>query len=96
MPSQRDLLQARLQGLKTTLERAPAGEKSHQASTALAKEFNAITAAIKEAFPDLEESLPEDIRSTGPFKRVGKSDVTYLDLEAHCEQVLNLLRLVEE
>jgi hypothetical protein len=89
------LLQARLQGIRTTLDRAPANEKSHQASTALASGFNEIVDAIKKTYPELGESLPGPIQSTEPFRRIGKSNVTYLDLEVMCEQVLNLLRLVE-
>ena len=96
MPSQRQILEAQLQGIKSTLERIPPKEKTAQIALALAGSFNDILTTIGESQPDLKGFLPKPLSMRGKLTVVGKAEVTYLDLEVFCEQTINLLRLVPE
>jgi hypothetical protein len=90
-----DLLKARLNSIKATLERASEKQKGGPAGTALAENFNRILEEVGTAFPELKSALPARITSLGPLARVGSSDVSYLDLEVFAEQVLSLLQFVQ-
>ena len=90
-----DLMRARLNSLKTTLERASEKQKNGPAGKALAENFNAILQEIETAFPDLKSSLPARITARGPFAHMGAADVSYLDLEVFAEQALSLLQFVQ-
>lgn len=96
MPSRIDLLRARARSFKSTLQKATAKEKEGPAGTALAENFNKIVQEAGNAFPDLKDSLPAPITSRGPFARMGKSDVSYLDLEVMADQLLAMLDLVDD
>jgi hypothetical protein len=90
------LMQAKLQGIKTALERAPASEKNHSASVALAGEFNRVIEQAAAEYEDIADALPKPVTWSGMTARAGRSDVSFMDLEALTEQVLNLLRLVDK
>ena len=96
MPSKTDILRARARSFKSTLHNATAKEKEGPAGTALAENFNKIVEETVQTFPDLKESLPARITSRGPFARMGKSDVSYLDLEVMADQLLAMLDLVDD
>jgi hypothetical protein len=90
------LLLARLHGIKSTLERTPPAQKAEKASLDLVQNFNSILTAISEAYPELSESLPKTLSTVGPFSQIGKAPLSFIDLEAFCEQTLNLLRLIDQ
>ena len=62
----------------------------------LGTEFNKVRKEIGEEYPDLKDALPAEISTRGPGASMGKAMATFLDLEILCEQVLNLLSLVDE
>jgi hypothetical protein len=90
------LLKARALAFKNTLAQASAKERDGHAGKGLAENFNAIVKAIGEEYPDLEDSLPKPITSSGPFARHGLSDASYLDIQVLADQVLALLDIMEE
>lgn len=84
---------ARLTAIKTTLEKAPPKQKMDLVGRALADDFNSARAGVTAAYPELAHDVPQPIKFTSRDRRL-KGDVNYLDLEAMCEQVLNLLSTV--
>lgn len=94
--SKAKLLKARIDGIKTTLATTPPAQKAHHAGLALVENFNDSVRAIADAYPSLAEALPKPLATNGVFADMGKSSVTLVDLEAFCEQTLNLLRLVDQ
>lgn len=91
------LLRAKLQGIRTTLERTPPADKKNRVALALLNDFNDIMQALGEHFPDIASALPKRVTSrSSALRRVGQSEITFLDLEALCEQALNLLALVDD
>ena len=96
MPSKVELLRARARSFKSTLQNASPKEKEGPAGTALAKNFNKIIEETGETYPDLKDSLPGKITWLGPFARMGKCDVSYLDLEVLADQLLAMLDLVDD
>ena len=95
MPTELELTRAALNGLKTTLERLPAHDKKELVTRSLAEQFNGIVKRVGSAFPDLSAHLPKPIGATTPFRKVGKADATYVEVEVYCEQLLNLLQLMK-
>jgi hypothetical protein len=81
--------------MKSTLEAQAHPDKKEKASTHIAENFNKIVTDIASAFPELASSLPSPISSSTPLAQVGMSDAQYVDLEVYCEQILNLLDLIE-
>lgn len=94
--SKRQLLRTRLKAIRSTLHGASAKEKEGLAGISLTENFNAILTEVAEEYPELKDSLPKHISGHGPFKRVGKSSVSYLDLEALADQAIALLDLIQE
>jgi hypothetical protein len=94
--SKKQLLRTRLKAIRSTLHGASAKEKEGLAGISLTENFNTILTEIAEEYPELKDSLPTHISSRGPFQRIGKSSVSYLDLEALADQAIALLDLVEE
>ena len=93
MPQTGDFIRAKLEGLKTTLQSAPTSEKKNVISKPMADEFNGILSQAAQEYPVLKDQLPKAI----PTRRIGSMAIgqaTFLELEAFCEQTLNLLRLV--
>lgn len=89
-----DFIRAKLDGIKTTLERVPASDKTGHIGITIAKDFNTVLQEMGEIYPELASGLPSPIGITGPFRQLGKAGASYTDLEILCEQVLNLVRLV--
>ena len=96
MPSKIEILRARARSFKSTLQNASVKEKEGLAGTALAENFNKIVEETAQTYPDLKESLPARITSRSPFARMGKSDVSYLDLEVLADQLLAMLDLADD
>lgn len=95
--SKSDLIRAKLKGIMTTLERAPAGEKKNRISMALADDFNSVLQSIADEYEELKDALPKRIeRPRGALATIGQAELTFMDLEAMCEQALNLLNLVDQ
>jgi hypothetical protein len=87
---------AKLLGITGTLERAPASDKNKLIALHLAHEFNEILKAVSDEYPGLAPSLPRPLSTRGPMIDAGKAPASFLDLEIACEQVLNLLDLVDD
>lgn len=96
MPTRVEILRARARSFKSTLQNASSKEKEGHAGTALVQNFNKIIDETGLTYPDLKESLPEYITIDGIFAHMGKSDVTYLDLEVLADQLLAMLDLVDD
>ena len=92
---QPQLLKARVASFKSTLENASDRLKEGRVSTPLALEFNKIRNEVAQAFPDVEAALPAAISSSPPHRRLGQSDVNYLDLEIYAEQLLSIIALLD-
>ena len=88
------LLQAKLDGIRATLERATEKQKKDLVSIAMAEDFNRIVADVAEAYPELKGSLPQEIKPHRMARDLGMSEVNYLELEIYLEQVLRLLNAV--
>ncbi len=89
------LLKAKLDGIRTTLQRSSEQQKKELAPTLLAKDLNGVIDEVAKTYPDLKDALPKPVLSSTPARRLGMSDVRYLDVEIFVEQVLRLLNLVE-
>ena len=94
--SKKRIIDAKLKGVMNTLERTPPSEKKNHISLDLAFEFNKIRKDVGEQYPELKDDLPGDISTRGPGTSLGVAMVTFLDLEILCEQLLNLVDLVDE
>ena len=91
-----DLIRAKLQGIKSILAAAPAKQKTELISRHLGDDFNEVLKMVRAAHADIGEALPKDATArSGVARQLQKCDATYLDIEAFCEQILNLLRLTE-
>lgn len=93
--SRKQVVAAKLQGVMSTLERTPPGHKKNPVSLELAQEFNKILDVIAAEYPELKDDLPAQLSTRGFGSNMGVASVSFLDLEIICEQVLNLLALVE-
>lgn len=94
--SPKRLIEASIQGVMKTLERTPASEKKNLVSLQIVIDFNETLKRISEQYPELIEALPKPLDTRGPMTQLGKASASYLDLEIVCEQVLNLLGMVQE
>lgn len=90
------LIAAKIRGVMSTLERTPPNQKKNHVSLDLAFGFNEIRKEVGEEYPDLKDDLPVEISTRGPGTSLGVAMVTFLDLEILCEQLLNLVSLVDE
>jgi hypothetical protein len=94
MPNKVDFLKAKVQALKSVLEKTSAKEREARVSTHMAKQFNELLKEIGEAVPDAAAHLPKPIPSTTEFRHMGISDVGYVDLMIMAEQVIGVLSVV--
>ncbi len=94
MPSKVDFLKAKVEAVKNVLEKTTPKERENRVTLHLAEEFNSVLKEIGAAFPDAAPHLPKPIPCVG-FRRLGVSDVGYVDLMVFAEQVLRILSVVE-
>lgn len=94
MPSKVDFLKAKVEAVKNVLEKTTPKERENRVTLHLAEEFNSVLKEIGTAFPDAAPHLPKPIPCVG-FRRLGVSDVGYVDLMVFAEQVLRILSVVE-
>ena len=90
------LLKARAGAFKTTLGQATSDEKQGNAGVGLAENFNKILGDIRKAFPELESSLPQPIKSTTSLRKIAQSNASYLDVQVLADQILALLEIADE
>ena len=96
MSNQLPFLRAKVQAIKTVLDKASAKERESRVATHLAQQFNDVLKEIGAAYPDAAPHLPKPIPSSvSLLRRNGLSDVSYMDLMVFAEQVLNVLSVVE-
>lgn len=93
--SKKSIFLAKLNSIKSIIEKASDKQKQDLIGTNLANEFNKLLRELSEEYPDLKSSLPAEIPSKGPFRDMQKADVNYIDLEIFTETVISLLNLVE-
>jgi hypothetical protein len=86
---------AKLNSIKSVVEKATDKQKQDLIGTNLANEFNKLLDEIGQDYSELKSSLPAKITSQGPFSDMQKADVNYTDLEIFTETVMSLLNLVE-
>lgn len=94
-PTKVQLLKVKALAIKRTLDKASEKSKGGHISRPVATQFNELVADIGTQYPSIQESLPKKIESTTTFAMMGFADVTYLDLEMFCEQVLGILELLD-
>lgn len=94
-PTPSQVMKVKAQAIKRTLEKASDKAKTSHVTNPLAAQFNELVEDIGKHYPAIRSGLPKKIESTTDFSIMGMSDVSYLDLEIFCEQVINLLELVE-
>jgi hypothetical protein len=94
-PTKVQLLKVRTFAIKRTLEKASERSKSGHITKPVAAQFNEIVAEIGTQFPSVQNALPKKIEATTDFAMMGLADVSYLDLEMFCEQVLGILELLD-
>jgi hypothetical protein len=88
-----DILRTKLVSLRRTIDRTGAKERSEHVSKATADHFNLILEQLKDLYPDLAPEFPRQVKTTGTFSSLGVCEISYLDLEIFCEQVLDLMAL---
>lgn len=93
--SKKDIYLAKLNSIKSVVEKATDKQKQDNVGTILANEFNKLITEIGVEYPDIKNSLPAKITSDGPFSTVHKSDANYIDFEIFTETVISLLNLVD-
>jgi hypothetical protein len=86
---------AKLNSIKSIVEKSSDKQKLDLIGTILANEFNKLLLEIGEEYPELKNSLPSKITSTGPFSEMNKADINYIDLEIFTESVMSLLNLAD-
>jgi hypothetical protein len=89
------IIKTKLTSVKATLERTPEERKRDHVSIQMGEDFNTTRDAIAKEYPELATSLPPKLMSSMPYRRVQQMNVTYLDLEIFCEQLLSLLSIQE-
>lgn len=94
--SKKRLIVASVQGVMKTLERTPASEKKNLIALQLAIDVNKTIATIAETYPEIVGALPSPLSTRGPSTTMGKAPASFLDLEILCEQLLNLIGMVDE
>jgi len=87
------VIRTKLTSIKSTLEKASEQRKKDHVSYHTGEDYNAILEAIAAEYPKLNGLLPPKMISSPPYIRARQMNVTYLDLEIFCEQLLNLLAL---
>jgi len=94
--SKKEILYAKLNSIKTTIEKSSEVQKKEQIAIHLMDSFNELISETAKSYPDLKDSLPKPITSGGVNHRLKKADVNYLDLEINTEIILSLLNLIEK
>lgn len=94
--SKKDILYTKLNSIKTTIEKASDDQKKEHIAIHLMNSFNELMSEIAESYPELKDSLPKPITTSGAYHRFKKADVNYLDLEINTEITLSLLNLIEK
>jgi hypothetical protein len=89
-----DFLKAKVQSIKTVLEKTSPKEREKKVTLHLAEQFNDILKEIGTAYPEAAPHLPKPIPVEG-FSQFGLAAVGYVDLMIFAEQVLHVLALIE-
>ncbi|KKK82110.1 hypothetical protein LCGC14_2806660 [marine sediment metagenome] len=90
------LLRTRAKSMLQTLETETGNATRNRVSTTLAESYNTLLDDIVEVVPELQGALPNQIRSTTPFAKMGESDADHVDLKVFLNQAVDLLDAVCE
>ncbi|MBU1101953.1 MAG: hypothetical protein KKA84_16270 [Bacteroidetes bacterium] len=93
--SKKTIYLAKLNSIKSVVEKATDKQKQDMVGTILADEFNKLLSEISGEYPDIKDSLPAKITSNGPYSMMYKADSNYIDFEIFTETVISLLNLVD-
>jgi hypothetical protein len=93
--SKKSIFIAKLNSIKSIVEKSSEKQKQDLIGTNLAHEFNKLIRELKQEYPSIQSSLPAEITANGPFSDMQKADVNYIDLEIFTEIVISLLNLVD-
>ena len=93
--SKKSIFLAKLNSIKSIIEKATDKQKQGLIGINLANEFNKLLKELSEEYPELKNSLPANINSNGHFSLMQKADTNYIDLEIFTETVISLLNLIE-
>lgn len=93
--SKQAIFSARLNSIKSIIEKSSEKNKLDLIGTNLGQDFNKLLKEIGETYPEINEALPAQITFNGPFNDMQKADVNYTDLEIFTETTLSLLNLMQ-
>ena len=95
MPTKAEFLKAKVQAVKSVLEKTSPKEREGKVSSHLALDFNAVVKEIAAAFPEAAPHLPKPIHANLQLRHMGLSNIGFVDLMILAEQVLRVLSVVE-